>query len=437
MFKPGQVSKNGGWLVKNSYIDNAYFWLTYESKIADTTAWAFTYAPRETYDFNYYYDNVEEDNALLKLKSCANFFEAKKGTADKDEYIEAVNIGFAGSDVSVKVKVYTNLKGWGQTSVESGFLAAEKTQTFKYGGYNTVKLDTPVKVGAGTYFSVVTEVSNAANNAYVSVVQSDAKKPSFRKVSDGYDTMFYGIGVARIKAYTKLKNAKPDNAEHTFGNLIRKVNATCTETGLKAHYRCADCGKYFDETKTETTLSHLIIAIDPLAHDFDSWVNEIAANCTEAGVKGHKDCKLCGKHFDRDGTELTDLTIAKIGTHQVVVNGENKIYKEGETVTVTADEPQEGKEFKGWQDASGTIVTTDKSYTFTVTGEISLIAVYGDKPEVNPSKNEGLSSGAIAGIVIGSVVFAGIAGFNFVWFAVNKKSFADLLAVIKKIFRRG
>ena len=63
--------------------------------------------------------------------------------------------------------------------------------------------------------------------------------------------------------------------------------------------------------------------------------------------------------------------------------------------------------------------------------------MYGDKPEVNPSKNEGLSSGAIAGIVIGSVVFAGIAGFNFVWFAVNKKSFADLLAVIKKIFRRG
>ena len=31
--------------------------------------------------------------------------------------------------------------------------------------------------------------------------------------------------------------------------------------------------------------------------------------------KGHKDCKLCGKHFDRDGKEITDLTIAVNDDH--------------------------------------------------------------------------------------------------------------------------
>ena len=46
--------------------------------------------------------------------------------------------------------------------------------------------------------------------------------------------------------------------------------------------------------------------------------------------------------------------------------------------------------------------------------------------------NGGLSPGAIAGIVIGSVAFAGIAGFSIYWFLIKKKSFADLLSVFKK-----
>lgn len=46
LFKPGTVTRNGGWLVKNSYNDNPYFYLTYDSKIAATTAWSFTYQKR-------------------------------------------------------------------------------------------------------------------------------------------------------------------------------------------------------------------------------------------------------------------------------------------------------------------------------------------------------------------------------------------------------
>lgn len=45
-------------------------------------------------------------------------------------------MGFVGNDVNVKIKVYTNLSGWGQTSVEKGTLAAEKAQTFKHTDIN-------------------------------------------------------------------------------------------------------------------------------------------------------------------------------------------------------------------------------------------------------------------------------------------------------------
>ncbi len=113
-------------------------------------------------------------------------------------------------------------------------------------------------------------------------------------------------------------------------------------------------------------------------------------------------------------------------------------YKQGDEVTVTAEE-KDGKVFTGWQDESGKIVSTNKSYTFTVTEATTLTAVYEDKPSgggeiTPPAKKDGLSGGAIAGIVIGSVAVAGIGGFAFLWFAVKKKTFADLGALLKKGF---
>ncbi len=56
-----------------------------------------------------------------------------------------------------------------------------------------------------------------------------------------------------------------------------------------------------------------------------------------------------------------------------------------------------------------------------------------DQPEINPVEEKGgLSGGAIAGIVIGSVAVAGVGGFALVWFVIKKKKFADLIAVFKK-----
>ena len=56
-----------------------------------------------------------------------------------------------------------------------------------------------------------------------------------------------------------------------------------------------------------------------------------------------------------------------------------------------------------------------------------------DQPEIKPVEEKGgLSGGAIAGIVIGSVAVAGLGGFAIFWFLIKKKSFADLLAIFKK-----
>ena len=405
----------------------------------------------------------------------------------------------------------------------------------------------------------------------------------------------------------KCGNLDNPNAKHNLSELVEETPATCVANGMKAHYKCTGCGKYFDENKTEKNVAELTIPIDPNAHDFGAWITEVSATCVATGTKGHKDCNrcnkhydesgneitdltipatgahdwnawvsngdgthtrtcnnsghsetencsggtatckdkaicevcgaeygdilghdwgevkytwtdnvckaerickhdsshtesetvtataeeikaatckekgkmkytatfvntaftvqekevdidfashifgewkdeipattedfgtkghkdctVCGKHFDKDGNEITELRIAKIGTYNVVINGESEFYADGESVTVTAED-KEGKVFKGWKDESGKIVSTEKSYTFKVTGATTLTAVYEDAPVAK----KGLSGGAIAGIVIGSVLLAGIGGFAIFWFAVKKKTFADLGVVLKKGF---
>ncbi len=132
--------------------------------------------------------------------------------------------------------------------------------------------------------------------------------------------------------------------------------------------------------------------------------------------------------------------------YTITVNGGTGggTYKHGESVTVTAED-KEGKEFVGWKDESGKIVSTKKEYTFEVKDEMVLTAVYQDKApgggtidgEIAPAPDKnGLSGGQIAGIVIGSLAGVGIVGFAIFWFVVKKKSFAELISAIKALFSK-
>ena len=212
--------------------------------------------------------------------------------------------------------------------------------------------------------------------------------------------------------------------------FVDEIGATCMKEGSKSYYKCSGCEVKFEDkeaTKPITDESTLVIA---KAHKFGAWIDEVSATEETEGTKGHKDCDFCGKHFDENGTEIADLTIAKLVKVEVTVvggTGGGRLTV-GESATVTAED-KEGKVFAGWKDESGEIVSTDKSYTFTVAEGRTLTAVYEDAPV----EKEGLSGGAIAGIVIGMLLFAGIGGFAIFWFAVKKKNFKDLGEAFKRM----
>ena len=187
----------------------------------------------------------------------------------------------------------------------------------------------------------------------------------------------------------------------------------------------------------------------PTGKVFDKWT------CETAGVKiEFANATSAKTTFVMPAAEIEikahfrDIETAPSVELKVVGGTGGGTYQQGDEVTITAED-KEGKVFKGWKDENGNIVSTDKNYKFEITGARTLSAVYDDivpaptpnnptpdaPDEVKPT-NGGLSGGQIAGIVIGTLPLAGIGGFAIFWFAVKKKTFADLIAEIKVLFTK-
>ena len=109
------------------------------------------------------------------------------------------------------------------------------------------------------------------------------------------------------KRETTLEKLKIDidlNA-HNYGKLISEQPATCTAEGLQAHYYCEGCEKYFDSEKHETTIEQLKIDIDLNAHSYGELIPEQPATCTVEGMRAHYYCEGCEKYFDSEKHETT------------------------------------------------------------------------------------------------------------------------------------
>ena len=93
----------------------------------------------------------------------------------------------------------------------------------------------------------------------------------------------------QIEKQIEQPEAPPAEHTHTFGDLIPEVPATCTEAGTKAYLHCEICGKDFDADECE--ISEL--DIPALGHTPGEWLTDAAPTCTEEGSK-HRICLVCG-----------------------------------------------------------------------------------------------------------------------------------------------
>ena len=100
---------------------------------------------------------------------------------------------------------------------------------------------------------------------------------------------------------------------HTYGALIEKVNATCEEDGMEAHFYCEVCKTYFDAEKKETTEEDL--TIEALGHEYGELVEKVNATCEGEGMEAYFYCDVCKTYFDADKKKTTeeDLVIEALG----------------------------------------------------------------------------------------------------------------------------
>lgn len=294
----------------------------------------------------------------------------------------------------------------GAVAVEKGALKETKTEHYKYQGYKTIELDNPILLNPGSYFSIVVEVANPSNDARISLTTASQKKASFKKVDSDYEELFNGSYVARIKAYTKCIKEEINEHIHDWNEPIYQWNEDYSS--LKATRTCKEDSSHIESETVDTVISittqptcltkgnkhieskpftnpafevqTLDIDLGYGTHSYSSWIDEIAPSTESEGIKGHKDCLICHKHFDNENNEILDLSIPKLEEKVNVVisngSGSEENVAVGSSITIKTDKPKEGMKFVGWADKDGNIISTDETYTFVVTEDTYLVAIY-------------------------------------------------------------
>lgn len=285
---------NGGWIVKNSWGSahkegDGYFMMSYDSPITDV--YAFDFASKDKYDYNYHYDSFTIRDVVLDNNSkTVAIFPAKKSSISKKEILKSVNVTVVDTespkkpgDGTITAEIYTNVNcdedniySLNNNPISSNKPVATITRKITHQGSYTLELDKPIELEKGTYFSVVINVES--KNDKFKVALSAEGKPESRDLtlfelspSNWKNCGTFGNPLAaRIKAFTKLEDRTEtvgndlkytsisliEEKQYRYGNLLDDIKIKVTSDGKLLeentdHVKNVDIK--LDETLVETT----------------------------------------------------------------------------------------------------------------------------------------------------------------------------------------
>ncbi len=127
------------------------------------------------------------------------------------------------------------------------------------------------------------------------------------------------IGASHKHTYGEWKPDGKGNHVRTCLNCTSAGNtetAVCTNATPSAKCTCDVCGgvvahAWIDANCTEAKTCSVCGEKEGTAngHSLGEYIEEVSAQCEVPGVKGHYNCSVCKKNFDKDGNEITDLSI--------------------------------------------------------------------------------------------------------------------------------
>ncbi len=255
----------------------------------------------------------------------------------------------------------------------------------------------------------------------------------------------YGYALSRVEGLNQIVSGSGQTVTYYYTPVKATYTISVTDCVAKKGEDTVEYAHYGDMIKVTANTP-------PAGEVFDKWV---ITGIDTTGMDLTKTEITFNMPAGNVTFKATYLTIEKFEIYVVDGTKDKSPAKAGETITITANPAPTGKVFDKWTcETAGVKIefanATGAKTTFVMpAAEIEIKAHFRDietaptpnnptpdaPDEVKPT-NEGLSGGQIAGIVIGTLPLAGIGGFAIFWFAVKKKTFADLIAEIKVLFTK-
>ncbi|MFR5832610.1 MAG: InlB B-repeat-containing protein [Acutalibacteraceae bacterium] len=329
----------------------------------------------------------------------------------------------------------------------------------------SVSYDVSYKVNAGEYTVTATFTGDSANyNAILDMTAKltiakadyDMSGVTFEGGSFTYDGQAHSLAIAGNLPYgvsvNYINNAQVNAGEHTVTakftgdytnyNTIDDMTAMLTiDKAMPVYTTPENLTACIEHTLADVTLPAGWTWEDSTLSVGETGEKQFKAIFTPEDTNNYERTLVnvtltVAEHIDENDDGICDSCGVKFRNIVTVaggtiegVTGSTCTVDENGSVTVVASEAPEGKEFKGWSiDGGETIISAEAAYTFTASEDTVLTAVFADKQsdvkpggEITPETPEGLSGGAIAGIVIGSVLGALIIAYGVCALLYKKK----------------
>lgn len=236
-----QPTKDGAWIVKNSYGnyvgDGGYLYVSYEDKSLQEIAAFDMVRASESYANNYQYDGTANPAVAWQIRNSATFANVfkVKGKQGYNEVLKAVGVEVLTTNVRYSLQIYTGVTSSTNPTKGKKMFSTPQTGVLTNAGYNQIFLNTPVTLAAGEKYSVVLTISASNGQNVVIGAEADTDAGWIRFDTDVKTGQGYAYLNGKWYDMGKSSDARKLTGENYLSNL--RIKAYTDNTTQKTTYK--------------------------------------------------------------------------------------------------------------------------------------------------------------------------------------------------------